>query len=54
MESQSTPQVVQAERLKGDLFIVFSDGRSALYPASLLYQVIAQAEVPPADPNEDP
>jgi len=37
MKSEPTPRIVSAERLKGDLFITFNDGKSALYPAKFLY-----------------
>jgi hypothetical protein len=44
MDETPDPQVISAEKHHGDLLITFSDGRAALYPARLLYAVIAQAE----------
>ncbi|MFZ0743310.1 MAG: hypothetical protein WAM85_02840 [Terracidiphilus sp.] len=43
METTSTPQIVAAERMGGGIFIEFDDGKSALYPALLLYGSLHQA-----------
>jgi len=40
MAKQSVLRIIEAERLKGGLFITFNDGRRALYPTKLLYEVL--------------
>ena len=46
-------RVESADRLGDDAIISFDDGRSAIYPASLLYAMIPQAtEIPPEDAEE--
>ena len=45
--------VVYAERVGGDVIIEFNDGKSALYSASFLHSILAQAiELDGADSEE--
>jgi hypothetical protein len=44
MENPITPRIVSAERLGGGIIITFEDGKSALYPAALMYSMFHQAE----------
>jgi hypothetical protein len=37
-------RVITAETLQGNALIVFSDGVTAIYPASLLQRMLAQAQ----------
>ena len=39
------PKVVTAEKLDNGVIVAFADGRTALYPAVLLYSAIELAEV---------
>jgi hypothetical protein len=43
MENQPIPRIINAERLGGDLVIAFEDGKSAIYPAAMLYAIFPQA-----------
>jgi hypothetical protein len=53
MNSPSEPHIVSAERLDGGIIVHFSDGRSAIFSASLLLSMREQAEdVPEPDPDE--
>jgi hypothetical protein len=48
-------RVESVERLEDDAIICFEDGRSAIYPASLLYAMIPQAtEIPPEETEKSP
>jgi hypothetical protein len=54
MNSSKEPRIVSAERLDGGIIVHFSDGRSAIFSASLLLSMREQAEnVPEPDPDED-
>jgi hypothetical protein len=44
MENHSDPRIVGADRLAGGVVITFDDGKAALYPASLLYATLPQAQ----------
>ena len=41
MANQSTLRLVEAERLKGDLLVTFGNGKTAMYPASFLYNALS-------------
>ncbi len=43
METASECLVVYAERVGGNVIIEFSDGKCALYSASILYSMLTQA-----------
>jgi len=38
------PRIVEAERMEDGVIITFDDGKCAVYPASLLYDVLPEAE----------
>ena len=44
MESQRAPLMVSADRMDQSVIVTFSDGKSAVYSASLLYAMMPQAE----------
>ena len=44
MESEITPHVIEAQRLKSGVIITFDDGKCAVYSNSLLYASLHQAE----------
>ena len=44
METTIAPRILYAERLRGGVVITFEDGKSALYPAALMYDMLPQAE----------
>jgi len=51
MDSFYHPSVESVERLEDGVVISFEDGRSALYPASLLYAMLTLVqEIPSEDP----
>ena len=43
MENPPIPRIVDADRLAGDLVIAFEDGKTAVYPAAILYAILPQA-----------
>ena len=43
MVQNPKPRVVSAERIDGSVVITFDDSRCALYPSSLLYEMLTQA-----------
>jgi hypothetical protein len=53
MSATTSPQVQYAELLQGGVVITFSDGKSALFPAELLYTSLPQAKRLPEDTDED-
>ena len=44
MDADWTPTIIEAERVKRGLLIMFDDGAQAIYPAELLYQFLYVAE----------
>ena len=52
MESSLARRVISAERLQGSVLIMFDDGQSAVYSASLLYAHLGQAEQVDLDPED--
>ena len=53
MESFLHPRIVSVERLEDSAVVTFENGRSALYSASLLYNMISQAnEIASEDIND--
>jgi hypothetical protein len=40
MENRPKRRVVTADLLSGDVIIVFNDGKNAIYPASVLYEML--------------
>jgi len=46
------PRVVYAEKVSGDLHVIFQDGKEGLFPAALLRSVLSKARKPPKDPND--
>jgi hypothetical protein len=44
MKTQPAPLMTSADRMDQSLIITFSDGKSAVYSASLLYAMLPQAE----------
>jgi hypothetical protein len=55
MKTASQPRILSAERLGDGVIITFNDGKSAIYPGSLLYTILSQAvEVKESDFNSDP
>jgi hypothetical protein len=43
MENPPVRRVVEALRLDGDLLLTFDDGKCAVYPATLLYDLFQDA-----------
>jgi len=53
METHDTLHLVAVERVQHSLLLYFSDGRSGVYSAALLYSILEQAEQIP-DEEESP
>jgi hypothetical protein len=43
MDTNATPRIVAAEKMGDIVFIEFDDGKSGLFSAPLLYQLLPQA-----------
>lgn len=52
MDPNITPRILTAERLTGGVVIQFSDGKCALYSASLLYDTLPKAEELYEEPSD--
>lgn len=44
MESDRSPQIIEAERFENSVIITFGNGETAIYSAALLYKMFADAE----------
>jgi hypothetical protein len=44
MKSRSEPRIINVDRLDNGVVVSFEDGKSALYPASLLLEMFDKAE----------
>ena len=44
MDADWTPRIIEVERVKRGLLIMFDNGAQAIYPADLLYQFLYVAE----------
>jgi hypothetical protein len=44
MKDCPNPRVIEAERMAGGIFMTFDDGKSAVFPASLLREILSQAK----------
>ena len=53
METASECDIVYAERVGGNVIIEFSDGKCALYSASVLHNMLAQATELDTDSDEE-
>jgi len=42
MDTDAKHRIVTADILNGDVIIVFVDGQTAVYPASVLYELLPQ------------
>jgi len=53
---QSPPQrrVVSVDRLDGDVLVTFDDGKTAVYPASVLYELLPQVSEGPRNDTKEP
>src|SRR5271154_3298758 len=53
---QSPPQrrVVSVDRLDGDVLVTFDDGKTAVYPASVLYELLPQVSEGPREDTKEP
>jgi len=57
MDLKPPPRILSAERTRDGVVVEFEDGNAALYPASLLIEVLPKAlklEDPSPDDLEDP
>ena len=43
MKTPTSPRIVGADKVDGDVILTFDDGMCALFPASFLYANLAQA-----------
>jgi hypothetical protein len=44
VKNQDAPRISAVERLKDGVMVKFTDGTCVFYPASLLYEMIPEAE----------
>ena len=49
MEQKSEPSILCVDTLQNSVFIMFKDGKCAIFPAALLYATLPQAQLVIAD-----
>jgi hypothetical protein len=49
MDTQPEPRVIYSDRIDNGLVVGFDDGKTAFFPAALLYSVLPQARMMPLD-----
>ena len=47
------PRVVHVDRLNGGIVIAFDDGKTALYPATLLHEILSRTQDVTDLPRDD-
>jgi len=54
VESPPQRRVVSVDRLDGDVTVTFDDGKTAVYPASVLYELLPQVSEGPREDTKEP
>jgi hypothetical protein len=53
MSVEHSPEVTNAERVRGGILMTFTDGKCALFPPDLLYSLLPQAQEMPEGIEEE-
>jgi hypothetical protein len=52
MDSLTGPRIISVDRMDNGAVVSFNDGKTAFYPAALLYAVLPQAQAIPDDSDD--